>query len=1253
MPISSASRYAFIAAAVVLTVLATGCLRTIPDVRGMTQTEAEASLRGAGLTAGAVTFQNSATVAAGRVIGQDPGASSLVQEGSGVDLVFSLGPVVGPVSVPAVTGLTRAAAEGVLTDAGLTVGTIEQDYSSTVAAGLVISQSPEADMVVAAGSSVDLVLSLGLEPVEVPDVAAMPSTDAEAAITAAGLVVGTIGSEYSLTIPSGDVISQSPDAGTEVAPASSVNVIVSQGPASATVPILVGRTETEATNMLEQAGLVVGDVTTERIAAFPAGLIGRQDPAAGAVVDSGSPVDIVVSLGPVIVQVPDLTGMTPAEAQAALRAVGLKLGEQREKWSATAVPGTVVAQDPSPLATADFASRVAVSLAIETILIDDVYELQAIGYSADYPLEATYALAGDIDASETAAWDEGRGFKPFGLNETFTLSNSFCGSFDGRGHTINGLVINRPDDDNLGIFAFAFDATVKDLHLVEVSVRGNQYAGGIAGIFFGVMSDCSVEGSIESSYYAGGLAGYGGGFEGCAFYGKISALGAAGGIAGALLDFEDSQISGCTANVEMSGQALLGGIVGLAYGPLVNCRSTGIITGEQMVGGIVGQQDGDVTGCSSSCRVFARLGCSGGLIGFYQAGAVSDSFATGAVKAGQFAGGLIGYMQTEDPDSTKPRLITRCYAAGAVLADGDDCGGLAGNGRAPVHDCFALGPVKAANSVGGLVGRLENSEIRRCYAMGHVSGVSSAGGLVGYSLAGTTVEDSFWNTETSGVDVSVGGTGITTAQFLDNATFTAASWNYGGGGEPAVWAQTPGQTVPYLALLAGSDTHTLSLSEDGGDVNALPAESFYPAWSLVQLTATAGDPSMLFAGWTGDGFDTFDPILVSPLYAVMHDDLDLLGTFLNSRIDITTAEELQLIGNDRHHPTGWHYALANDIDAAQTAEWNDGAGFAILGARLGFSGTLEGNGYAISNLVINRPTEFLVGLFATVAGAAEISNLKVESASIVDGAFYVGGLAALNWGTLNGIQFTGSVSATHTAYLGGLTGMNEGSIGNSSFSGSITGGYASGGIAGYNINEIEGCKTAGSADDAGLAGGIAGVNLGSILRCQSDSSVSGQIAGGIAGQQYNLVQACAATGPVSGEMYAGGCAGANTREITDSYAVGTVTAPSVAGGLVGYLEAAGSITRCYASGPVTVTDGEGSAGGLVSSSDNPLGVVQSVWDVQASGCPDSAGGTGKTTAEMMTGATFTGAGWDFINVWGIDEGNSYPYLLWEAEPEKD
>jgi YVTN family beta-propeller protein len=128
----------------------------VPNVVGNTQAAAMSAISAAALTVGTITPQASSAVALGSVISQAPAAGVLVGTGAAVGLVVSSG-----VTVPTVLGTTQAAATSALTSAGLSVGTLMQNPSATVAAGEVISQSPAAGTSVTGGSAVNLVVSTG------------------------------------------------------------------------------------------------------------------------------------------------------------------------------------------------------------------------------------------------------------------------------------------------------------------------------------------------------------------------------------------------------------------------------------------------------------------------------------------------------------------------------------------------------------------------------------------------------------------------------------------------------------------------------------------------------------------------------------------------------------------------------------------------------------------------------------------------------------------------------------------------------------------------------------------------------------------------------------------------------------------------------------------------------------------------------------------------------------------------------------
>jgi VWFA-related protein len=205
----------------------------------------------------------------------------------------------GPVTVPNVINLTQTAAAAAISGAGLVVGTVTQQASATVLAGGVSSQNPAAGVGVAAGSAVNLVVSTGPAPapgtVIVPNVVNLTQAGATTAITASGLVLGTISQSSSITVPAGSVISQNPNAGASVAVASAVALIVSTGPV--TVPNVVNMTQAAATTAIAYAGLAVGTISQQSSTTVPSGNVISQNPTEGTSAVAGSAVALVVSTG--------------------------------------------------------------------------------------------------------------------------------------------------------------------------------------------------------------------------------------------------------------------------------------------------------------------------------------------------------------------------------------------------------------------------------------------------------------------------------------------------------------------------------------------------------------------------------------------------------------------------------------------------------------------------------------------------------------------------------------------------------------------------------------------------------------------------------------------------------------------------------------------------------------------------------------------------------------------------------------------
>ena len=318
----------------------------MPEVEGLPRDAATTTLTGAKLKVGTVTPQTSNTVAAGKVISQDPASGSSVAEGSLVNLVISSGPQM--VAVPKLDGLTQDAATAAITRAKLKVGTVTPQTSDTVVGGKVISQDPASGSSVAEGSPVNLVISSGPQMVAAPKLDGLPQDAATTAVTAAKLTVGTVTQQASDTVAAGNVISQDPANGSSLRPGSPVNLVISSGPqVMVTVPGVEGLTQAAATTAITGAELMVGTVAQQTSNTVAAGNVISQDPANGNSLAQGSPVNLVISSGPQIATVPNVEGLTENAATAALTEAKFTVGNVAQQTSDTVTTGRVVSQEPA------------------------------------------------------------------------------------------------------------------------------------------------------------------------------------------------------------------------------------------------------------------------------------------------------------------------------------------------------------------------------------------------------------------------------------------------------------------------------------------------------------------------------------------------------------------------------------------------------------------------------------------------------------------------------------------------------------------------------------------------------------------------------------------------------------------------------------------------------------------------------------------------------------------------------------------
>ncbi len=121
-------------------------------------------------------------------------------------------------------------------------------------------------------------------------------------------------------------------------------------------------------------------------------------------------------------------------------------------------------------------------------------------------------------------------------------------------------------------------------------------------------------------------------------------------------------------------------------------------------------------------------------------------------------------------------IVRRCYVTGSVIGS-TYIGGMVGDNRAIMEDCHADVTVTGTSRVGGFAGvTFLSPTYTRCYSVGSVSGSSSQGGFIGGVIGPHVVTSCYWDTQTSGAGTSNGGTGLTTAQMIQQASFVG--WDF-------------------------------------------------------------------------------------------------------------------------------------------------------------------------------------------------------------------------------------------------------------------------------------------------------------------------------------------------------------------------------------------------------------------------------------------------------------------------------------------
>lgn len=401
--------------------------------------------------------------------------------------------------------------------------------------------------------------------------------------------------------------------------------------------------------------------------------------------------------------------------------------------------------------------------AIAPYEIDNLNDLIELG---DTPTDWSmhFILTNNIEMSTLTGTD----YKMIGTD----YSSSFKGVFDGNNNTISNFSYADPNTTKVGLFGIATgeDTVIKNLTIENVNIEmgaGCTLIGSLCGSFSGgIVSNCKVinvnlNGGPDGHSIGGLIGNVGGGYaviENCSVQGTVQGRFWVGGLIG---DTYFCTVRNCNFQGDIPNfiSNSRGGLVGRNYGRSVleNCYALANVSGASYIGGLVGDnQDGIIINCYADCDVTSTGYYAGGLVGRnwfrYSESKIIRSYSKGLVQTSgtnyhSYYGGFIGYNDYEQGGA----VISDCYSEAQVQGNAYNVGGFCGYN----------------NSAG---------QITNCYSTGQAVGNSSVGGFCGYNNG--QINDSFWDTVTSGNPTSSGGTAKNTSQMYEQATFT--NWDFVG-----------------------------------------------------------------------------------------------------------------------------------------------------------------------------------------------------------------------------------------------------------------------------------------------------------------------------------------------------------------------------------------------------------------------------------------------------------------------------------------
>jgi hypothetical protein len=827
--------------------------------------------------------------------------------------------------------------------------------------------------------------------------------------------------------------------------------------------------------------------------------------------------------------------------------------------------------------------------------------------------EVYFSLEADIDMTLWISENNPtQGWTPIGDG-----TSSFSGIFNGNGHTISNLWINRPNTDNIGLFGKIdiSNAKIMNLKLENADFIGNSNVGGIVGYAeYASINSCTFCGNITGKYNVGGICGVIGrnaSCNSCIFYGNITGENCIGGICGngehETTSGSDTEIIDCKSFCHISGRDDLGGIIGSDFQwasmhklQVENCFSYSLINGHTDIGGICGASEcsGYGNAVFKNCYAYCNINSindnssSGGIIGLVSNAnvEVSDCYSNGRIN-GTCSGGIIGMVDKYYSESLYC-YVRKCYSNCHAI-EGCTVGGVIG-GLGKYSSIYIENSVATNGLISGEIEacRISQTPSSYCYYENNLA-LNSSSILIGGEKQ--PIPDDSENNGTN--------TGLSTLKL--QATYEGLGWDFADTWQieetesfPYFKTQTP---PPYIAqALKKGDTNISGQCTEAGTITICIGDKTYitqssgNSWNLtLDEPLLAGDVVNVFAQAVGK----------MPSYAVSL-MVGLAGNGTESDpFLVSTPDELALISNIGAN--GSYYKLTNNIDLTNWIDTNSPEkGWIHVTLR----GTFDGDGHTVSGLWCDNNNG---GLLGRLIPGTEVKDLKViiHSGKVVKGNMASGGIVADNMGTVTRCTITGAVEGGYAA--GGIAGQNSGSISECYSSGSVVSSMANsklGGIVGENqsggiTSDCYSSANITATGDNSYAAGIVGYNSGLTERCHSGGAISGYTVAGICG--YNSGH----------EAELSDCVAANASLSASKSAL------RVLGGFSSDATAP-SITENYAYDgiPVSVNN-----------------VPQQIYD-------DPLNGTAKSLSEIHAKATYEALGWDMTDLWRIDDGSSTPYF---------